>query len=301
MDTQVKTRAAAISVASNFCLMIAKFIIGVLSGSISVISEAIHSGNDLIAAVIALFAVKESSKPPDDKHPFGHGKIENISGTIEALLIFVAAIMIIKEAIEKIIVGGENIEPTWGLLVMGISALLNLVISSYLLKVGKEHHSIALEADGMHLRTDVYTSLGVFIGLLLIKITGLQIIDPIVAIIVAALIIKAAYDLTRKAFVPLLDTALEEQHLQAVQHVLAEHQYLYVEYHELRTRRSGREAHIDLHLVIDPQTSVQEAHDLCDTIEKSICERVPFSSVLIHVEPSTEVYSTTKVPERQEF
>lgn len=301
MDTQVKTRAAIISVASNLCLMIAKFVVGLLSGSISVISEAIHSGNDLIAALIALFAVKESSKPPDDRHPFGHGKIENMAGTIEALLIFVAALMIIKEAVEKIRVGGESIEPTWGLFIMGISALLNLAVSSYLLKVGREHHSIALEADGMHLRTDVYTSLGVFVGLLLIKITGLQIIDPIVAIVVAFLIIKAAYGLTRKAFVPLLDTALEEQHLQAVQHVLAEHQYRYVEYHDLRTRRSGREAHIDLHLVIDPQTSVQEAHNLCDAIEKSINERVPFSSVLIHVEPGEEIYSTAKPAERQEL
>ncbi len=301
MDTQIKTRAAIISVISNLFLMTAKFVAGVLSGSISVISEAIHSGNDLVAAVIALFAVKESSKPPDEEHPFGHGKIENISGTIEALLIFVAAALIIKEAIEKIRFGGETMEPTWGLVIMGVSTVLNLVVSNYLLKTGREHHSIALEADGMHLRTDVYTSLGVFIGLLLIKITGLQIIDPIAAIVVAGLIVKAAYDLTRKAFVPLLDTSLEEHHLQEVQYVLAEHHYLYVEYHDLRTRRAGREAHIDLHLVIDARTSVQEAHDLCDSIEKSIGERVPFSSVLIHVEPDAEIKTIAGAAGRQEF
>lgn len=291
MDTQIKTRAAVISVVSNLFLMTAKFIIGVVTGSISVISEAIHSGNDLVASVIALFAVRESSKPPDDKHPFGHGKIENISGTIEALLIFVAAALIIKEAVDKIRFGGEVIEPTWGLVVMGLSAVINLVVSEYLLKTGREHHSIALEADGMHLRTDVYTSLGVFTGLLLIKITGLQIIDPIAAIMVAGLIVKAAYDLTRKAFAPLMDTALEDHHIEAVQYVLAEYHYEYLEYHDLRTRRAGREAHIDLHLVIDAHISVQEAHDLCDSIERSIGERVPFSSVLIHVEPSAQTKS----------
>lgn len=143
----------------------------------------------------------------------------------------------------------------------------------------------------MHLRTDVYTSLGVFAGLLLIKITGLQIIDPIAAIMVAGLIVKAAYDLTRKAFAPLMDTALEEHHIEAVHYVLAEYHYEYLEYHDLRTRRSGREAHIDLHLVIDAHTSVQQAHDLCDSIERSIGERVPFSSVLIHVEPSAQLKS----------
>jgi cation diffusion facilitator family transporter len=289
LDTRIKTKAALISVVSNLFLMTGKLIVGIMIGSISVISEAIHSANDLVASFIALFAVKEASKPPDAKHPFGHGKIENISGTIEALLIFLAAALIIKEAVGKIRWGGEMLEPTWGLAIMGVSAALNFAVSNYLLRIGREHHSIALEADGMHLRTDVYTSLGVFIGLLLIKITGLHIIDPIAAILVALLIIKAAYDLTRKAFMPLLDTALEEHYIEAVQYVLEQHNYSYLEYHDLRTRRSGREAHIDLHLVIDANTSVQEAHDLCDSIEKSICDRIPFSSVLIHVEPNTEV------------
>jgi cation diffusion facilitator family transporter len=291
MDREIKTRAAAVSVFSNMLLMTAKLIIGLISGSISVISEAIHSGNDLVASLIALFAVKESSKPPDDRHPFGHGKIENISGTIEALLIFGAAVFIIYEAVEKIRFGGELVEPSWGLAVMGVSTVVNLAVSEYLLKIGKAHHSIALEADGMHLRTDVYTSFGVFLGLLLIKVTGVQIIDPIAALLVAGLIFKAAYDLTRKAFVPLLDTALEDHNIEAVHYVLAEYGYSYLEYHDLRTRRAGREAHIDLHLVIDAETSVQQAHDLCDSIERSIGERVPFSSVLIHVEPSGEIKS----------
>ncbi|KUG04120.1 cobalt-zinc-cadmium resistance protein [hydrocarbon metagenome] len=287
----IKIRAAWLSVASNIVLTVGKLIIGLMIGSVSVISEAIHSANDLLASFIALFAVKKSDKPPDKEHPYGHGKIENIAGTIEALLIFIAAGFIISEAIEKLRHGGEIMEPGWGIFIMGISALLNFIVSSYLLKVGKEQHSVALEADGIHLRTDVYTSLGVFIGLLLIKITGYQIIDPIVAILVALLIIKAAYDLTKKAFLPLMDTAADEDTLEVVTTVLGEFCESFIEYHDLRSRRAGRDIHIDLHMVVKPEMSIQEAHALCDIIENRIQNEVIYSTVLIHVEPAVEMQS----------
>lgn len=282
----IRSKAAWLSVFSNIFLMTSKFIIGFMIGSISVISEAIHSANDLLASFIALFAVKTSSKPPDKEHPYGHGKIENISGTIEALLIFLAAVLIIKEAIEKILHGGEMPDVGWGIVVMGISALLNFLVSNYLLKVGKETDSVALEADGMHLRTDVYTSLGVFIGLLLIKITGYRIIDPIAAILVAILIIKAAYELTSKAFMPLLDTALDNGKMEIVESILKEYSSDYFSYHKLRTRKAGRESHIDLHMLVEPEQSIRKAHDLCDAIEERIKEQIPYSTVLIHVEPA---------------
>jgi len=211
MDIRVK--AAWLSVLSNTLLVSGKLIVGIMIGSVSVISEAIHSANDLLASFIALFAVKTSSKPPDEDHPYGHGKIENISGTIEALLIFLAAGMIVMEAVKKIKTGGEILEPGWGMAVMGASVLLNFLVSQYLLTVGRKSNSVALEADGIHLRTDVFTSLGVFVGLVLIKVTGYHIIDPIIAVFVALLIIKAAYDLTRKAFMPLMDTCIDEETL----------------------------------------------------------------------------------------
>lgn len=282
----VKTKAAWLSVLSNTLLMSGKFIIGIMIGSISVISEAIHSANDLLASIIALFAVQRSSKPPDKEHPYGHGKIENVSGTIEALLIFLAAVLIIKEAVEKILHGGEMMDTTWGIAIMGFSALLNLLVSNYLLKVGRETDSVALEADGMHLKTDVLTSAGVFVGLILIKITGLKIIDPLAAILVAFLIFKAAYDLTKKAFMPLIDSALEDDQISVVESVLCEYSDNFIEYHDLRTRKAGRESHIDLHLVISPEKSVQEAHQLCDAIEEKIESRISYSHVLIHVEPA---------------
>ena len=282
----IRAKAAWLSVFSNTFLVLSKLVIGILIGSVSVISEAIHSANDLLASFIALFAVKTSTRPPDREHPYGHGKIENISGTIEALLIFVAAGMIIKEAIDKIVSGGEVMDLGWGMTVMGFSALLNFLVSNYLLKVGRENNSVALEADGMHLRTDVLTSLGVFFGLLLIKITGYQIFDPIAAILVACLILKAAYDLTRKAFMPLLDSSLDEEDIALTESILKEYKDNYIEYHKLRTRKAGRDSHIDFHLVLNPDKSIQEAHDLCEEIEARINAQIPYSHVLIHIEPS---------------
>lgn len=282
---QPTVKAAWASVFSNSFLVIAKMIVGLSIGSVSVISEAIHSGNDLLASFIALFAVKTSSKPPDEGHPFGHGKIENVSGTIEALLIFIAAVMIIREAVEKLLHGGEVMTLGWGIAVMGVSAVMNLAVSTYLMKIARQEGSIALEADAMHLRTDVYTSAGVFAGLVLIKITDWEKIDPIAAIMVACLIFKAAYDLTRKAFRPLMDTALPQREIDMVKAAMEEFRDSYVSYHDLRTRRSGRECHIDLHLVTSPDMSVQNVHDLCDEIELRINQDIRYSQVLIHVEP----------------
>ncbi|MGE5371766.1 MAG: cation diffusion facilitator family transporter [Solirubrobacterales bacterium] len=277
--------AAWVSVGSNTTLVVLKLLVGFLSGSVSIISEAIHSANDLLASFIALFAVKTSSKPPDKEHPYGHGKVENVSGTIEAVLIFAAAVMIIKEAVTKLRTGGEVEQLGWGIAVMGFSALLNFGVSKYLMFTAKKTKSIALEADAMHLTTDVLTSFGVFAGLILIKLTGYTIIDPIAAIIVACIIIKAAWDLTRKAFTPLLDSALSEGELGQIHTVMIEYQDQFIGYHELRTRRAGRECYIDLHLVTCPDMSVRNVHDLCDEIERRIMEIIPYCSILIHVEP----------------
>jgi cation diffusion facilitator family transporter len=281
----IKVKAAGLSVASNIALTAGKLVVGSIIGSVSVISEAIHSANDLLASFIALWAVRKSAQPPDQEHPYGHGKVENIAGTIEAVLIFIAAVFIISESIEKIRQGGEILEPGWGMLVMAVSAGLNFMVSSYLLKVGKEQDSVALEADGVHLRTDVYTSLGVMAGLGLIQLSGYWILDPIIAILVALLIVKAAFDLLQKAFLPLLDTAADAETMDTVTEVLEDLKGEFIEYHDLRSRKAGRDVHIDMHLVVQAQMSIEEAHDLCDTIESRIQERLNYSQVLIHVEP----------------
>lgn len=285
-----KTQVATLSVASNTFLTLAKVVIGSIGGSVSILSEGIHSGIDLIAAVIALFAVRESGKPADSRHAYGHGKIENVSGTIEAVLIFVAAIMIIVEAIQKahkILDGsGSSVENLGiGLIIMGFSALINFCVSSQLMRVAKRTESVALEADALHLRTDVYTSAGVFLGLLLIKVTGWVILDPIVAIGVALLIVKASFDLTKEAFSPLVDVSLPEEEREIISEVLRLHADEFVEFHKLRTRKAGAERHVDLHLVVAKYTPVVDVHELCDRIEVEINEKLHGTHILIHAEP----------------
>lgn len=283
MDTRVK--AAQVSVISNSALVVLKLTAGLFMGSVSVISEAIHSGLDLVAALIAYFSLRQAARPADEQHQFGHGKIENISGVIEALLILLAAFWIIWEAGKKFLHGGQVESVGLGIGVMGLAALVNFFVSRYLFRVAGETDSIALKADALHLSTDVLTSLGVMAGLVLIKITGLQIFDPLVAVLVALLIIKASYDLTKEAFSPLLDTKLPEEEEKDIINIIRRYQDNFVEYHKLRSRKSGSERHIDLHLVVPHNKPIKEVHLMCDQIEEEIEIRFSSSQVLIHAEP----------------
>jgi len=280
-----KVKVAQLSVLSNTLLVLFKLVVGIAINSVSVISEAIHSGLDLLAALLALFAVRQSGKPPDEQHQYGHGKIENISGVIEAILIFIAAIWIIREAVHKLLVGARVETPVWGLIVMGFSGVVNYIISTVLMKTAKATDSVALEADAWHLRTDVYTSLGVAAGLLLLLLTGYQLLDPLIAIGVALLIIKASFDLTIKAFFPLLDTSLPSDEEETIKQIIDDYGTQYISFHKLRTRKAGSERHIDLHLVVPETRSIAISHELCDDIEKAVKDRFPGSHVLIHVEP----------------
>jgi len=261
-----------------------KLIVGLISGSVSIISEAIHSSMDLMAAIIAFFSVKVSDNPPDSRHPYGHGKVENISGVIEALLIFVAAIWIIVEAAKKLM--GEAIELdsiAIGSIIMLISALVNTYVSRKLYKVARETNSVALEADALHLKTDVYTSLGVAAGLGLIMLTGINWLDPVVAILVAVFIIRESYILLKRAFTPLLDEAWEKDEIDELEKTLFE---LKVNYHELRTRIAGNYRFIDLHIDMPKDISVENAHHYCDSIEENLTSRFENLNVTIHVEPN---------------
>lgn len=293
MSTSRKKAAVRISIVSNVILISLKFAAGIFMQSVSVLSEALHSGIDLLAAVMAYFAVREADKPPDDKHRFGHGRIENISGTIEAILIFAAGMYIIITAINKL--RGGNIEIMGlglGAAVMALSAVVNWFVSSHLLKVSKETDSIAIQADGMHLRTDVYTSAGVFTGLVLMKFSQVTILDPIIAIGVALFIVKAAYDLTKSAFLNILDIKLPDEEEKIIHRVLAGYSRNYIEYHKLRTRKAGAERHIDMHLVVSKKMSVELSHQLSHDIGTQIEALLPHSHVLIHVEPCADLCET---------
>ena len=278
-----KVSIARLSIVSNTLLILLKLAAGLISGSVSIISEAIHSSMDLIAAVIAFFSVKVSDNPPDSRHPYGHGKVENISGVIEAILIFIAAIWIIIEAVKKLL--GEKIELdsiAIGSAVMIVSAIVNSVVSRKLYKVARETHSLALEADALHLKTDVYTSLGVAIGLGLIMITGINWLDPLVAILVAIFIIRESYHLLSRAFTPLLDTAWGENEIQDLENTLKK---MEVNYHDLRTRAAGNYRFIDIHIQIPEDISVGSAHKYCDKIENELTNNYENLTVTIHVEP----------------
>jgi len=280
-----KILVATLSVVSNTLLVSGKVLIGFLTGSVSILSEGIHSGIDLIAAIIAFFSVRESGRPADERHRYGHGKIENISGTVEAVLIIVAALWIMYEAVSKLRHPGEVEQLGWGIAVMAISSIVNLFVSTILMRTAKQTDSIALEADAMHLRTDVYTSLGVMVGLAAIKLTGITILDPIAAIAVALLIIKAGIDLTKQAFFPLVDVSLPEDEEQEIISIIESYSTNYLEFHKLRTRKAGSERHIDLHLVVPKDFSIRHVHSLCDLIEGELKRRFPGAQVLIHTEP----------------
>ena len=277
-----------LSVASNAILVASKVTIGILSGSVAVLSEGIHSSLDLIAALIAFFSVSLSAKPEDEKHPYGHGKIESVSGAVEALLIVVAGALIIREAIHKLHIGGEisNSGINLGLIVMFISVLLNIFVSRVLFKVAKKFESQALEADGHHLSTDVMTSFGVFIGLVLVRLTGKHWVDPVVAFGVAALIMWIGAKVFFNSFFDLLDQKLPEEEEKKIRQLIEDHSSMFVEYHKMRTRRSGAMRYIDLHLVVSGTQNLEEAHNLCDHLEKDISELFQSANITIHVEPA---------------
>ncbi len=286
-----KESVALLSVVSNTSLVLLKIIVGILIGSVSIISEAIHSGVDLLAAIIALFAVKSSHKSPDERHPFGHGKIENLSGTIEALLIFLAAGWIIYEALHKLLNPFPLSTPILGVGVMFVSMVVNIWVSKRLFQVGKETDSVALQADAWHLRTDVYTSAGVMASLFLITI-GEQVIpgvyllwlDPAVAIAIALFIINAAYKLTLRSGRDLLDMNLPEEE-EWIRSELSRFNPPIRGFHHLRTRKAGHMRFVELHVLLDKDLPLEESHRISEKIAAKIRAKFPHTQVIVHEEP----------------
>jgi len=294
MDTNIhvkKLKVVRLSVASNSALVVFKLIVGFAIGSVSVLSEAIHSGIDLVAAMIAYFAVRSSSQPADQDHHYGHGKFENISGFVEAILIFLAAAWIIFEAVDKLIHPRSIDMIGWGILVMGLSSFVNMAVSSMLFKIGNETDSIAIKADAWHLRTDVYTSLGVMGGLTLIWLielawTGHHVhwIDPLAAIAVALLIIKAAYDLTLQSLGDLLDESLPKAENARIG-ALVLGQAGVISFKNLRTRKAGSRRFAEFDMLVAAGMSVEAAHSLSDSVTDSLKSEFPDSEITIHIEP----------------
>jgi len=289
---------ARLSIVSNSVLVVLKIIVGILTGSVSIVAEGLHSGVDLAASVITFFGVRISGRKADKDHHFGHGKFENVAGVAEGILIFVGAGIIIYEALPKLFKGEGPETLGWGLGVMALSSLVNFFVSQKLFKIAKKTGSPALAADAWHLRTDVYTSLGVFGGLALIKITGKAIFDPIIALCVAMIILKAAYDITMEGIAHMVDVSLPDDELATIHGALARQGEHYLEFHDLRARKSGSQRFIDLHLVVPREHPIHRIHDLCNALETEIEKDLPHSHVLIHPEPCDAGCKTCAIAKR---
>jgi cation diffusion facilitator family transporter len=282
-----KTRAARLSIVSNLALVLFKLGAGMMAGSASILSEAAHSAADLLASGIAYLSVRASGKPADVSHPYGHGKIEVIAAVLEALLILLAAGLIIYHAVAKLRAPTPLEHLGFGIAVMAISAAVNWGVSRHLFRVARETESLALEADAHHLRIDVYTSLAVFAGLVAVAVTGQVILDSVIAIAVALLIVRVAWDLARESAWHLMDGGLPAVEMRRLQEIL-ESDSRVLGYHKVRARRSGSQRHIDLHLLLDEGISLKEAHRTAEDVEDKIRAAFGGVQVVTHVEPATE-------------
>lgn len=280
-----KKLAAGLSIFSNTAIIILKIIAGIFSGSISIISEAIHSMSDLLASVLTFFAVSRSNEPADSDHPFGHGKYEDMAGFIEGVLIVFAGIYIICEALKKAIVGYEaELNSLLGIYVMTFAVVANILVSKYLFYVAKKSDSISLYADAEHLRTDVWSSLGVLIGLVIIKFTGLVILDSVIAIFVALIIMCAGFSISKKTLNNLLDGALPKEDIEIIENVIKSHSQV-KGFKNLKARKSGRNRDVEVTLFFEADMSILSCHNICDEIENNINEKLPNASIAIHLEP----------------
>ena len=284
VDSNLKERTARLSVISNFMLVLLKLAVGFFTGAVSLISEAAHSGVDLLASVIAFYAVRKADEPPDGNHAYGHGKFENLSGAIEAVLIVAAAVWIVYEAGNKINTAKVPEFLEYGIILMVISIGVNYWVSERLFKVAKETGSHALEADGLHLRADIWTSIGVLAGLVIIHFTGLAWLDPVIAIVVAGVVFKAGYGMSKKSLYELTDISLPDDEEQMIIDVITSHTEV-ISFHQLRTRRSGSWRLIDMHLILYKDMHLNKAHAVCDQIEAEIKEKLGPCDVVIHLEP----------------
>jgi cation diffusion facilitator family transporter len=285
-----KTRAAALSILSNTLLIALKLAAGVITGSIAIITEAVHSSIDLIASVIAFFSVRKADEPADESHPYGHQKVENLAAAIEGMLILVGAAVIVFESARRLSNGASVEKLGVGIAVIGISGLCNLAVSGYLSRQARATDSPALEGDAAHLRTDAATSFGVLLALVLVQVTGVEAFDPIVALLVAGAIVYAGIRILSRSSRVLVDEALPPEELAAVREAIeAAAPGEVVGFHKLRARRAGSRRYVDLHVQFRDGTTLQRAHEVSHDLQAEIKRRLRGADVLIHLEPEDAV------------
>ena len=282
----LRLRVLRLPLATNALLVAGKLAVWMLSGSVSVLSEAVHSLADLFITVVQIFSVRAAARPADHDHAYGHGKYENLSAALQAVFILGIAALIVVEAIARLRSGATVAHLDLGITVMVVAGAVNLIVSSRLAAVAERERSPAIAAQASELRADVWTAGGVAITLLAIKFTGLTILDPIFSLVVAGVIAHSAYDLTARAFVELTDQRLPPEDEALIRQTIESHKDIFVSYHKLRTRRSGGGEFIDFHLQMPGGTPLKQAHDLSDVIVRDIKRTMPRAHVLIHLEPA---------------
>jgi cation diffusion facilitator family transporter len=281
------TGAAKLALLVVISLILLKIFFAFLSHSISIYAQATDSFLDIFSIGITYLAVRVSVTPADEEHHFGHGKMEGIAALIQAVLVLGAGSFIIYSAIKRIITS-ENIKPDEGMVVMIISIIASFFLSRHLRRVAKATGSTAIEASARNISADVYSAAGVLLGLIAVRLTKLQILDPIIALIMAAFVLKAGYEVVIRAFRELTDYSLPKEELEILNNCIQEHFTQLVDFHAVRSRRAGSERFVDLHMVMPRHVSVEDAHDMCDHLEQDIKAKLPNANVVIHVEPCIE-------------
>jgi cation diffusion facilitator family transporter len=285
-----KTRAAGLSIASNVTLIALKVVAGVITGSIAIITEAVHSSIDLIASIVAFVSVRVADEPADESHPYGHEKVENLAAAIEGMLILVGAGIIAFESARRLVSPPEVEALGLGIGVIALSGVANLAVSGYLYRQARLTDSPALEGDAAHLRTDAMTSLGVLVALVLVELTGIQALDPITALAVAAAIVYSGVRILTRSSRVLVDEALPAEELESVRTAIQEYGgEEVVGFHKLRARRGGSRRYVDLHVQFRDGTSLKRAHAVSHELEREIRGRLRGADVLIHLEPEDAV------------
>jgi cation diffusion facilitator family transporter len=286
----IKQRTAALSVVSNSALILLKVIAGLLTGSVAILTEAVHSSIDLVASVVAFFSVRKADEPADESHRYGHEKIENLAAAIEGILILIGSVAIAFQAIRHLI-NHKSVQMVGiGIAVIGVSMLVNIGVALRLRRAAARTGSPALAGDAAHLGTDALTSAAVLIGLVLMAITGAQWIDPVMALAVACVIVITGVRLLTQSTRVLVDESLPPSEVEAIRDAIeAFANRGVVGYHELRTRRAGARRYVDLHVQFHHGTSLEDAHRTAHELQDVIGHRLRGTDVLIHLEPEDRV------------
>jgi cation diffusion facilitator family transporter len=290
-DPHGNARYAALSVASNSLLIVLKIVAGLITGSVSILSEAAHSTIDLLASVVALVSIRKAGEPADAEHRYGHEKMENLAAAFEGVLILFGAAIITYASILRLINGAQVQRLGVGIVVIGVSAAANLVVGGVLGRRASETGSAALGGDAAHLSADAATSVAVLVGLALVAITGAQWIDPVVALFVAAAIVVTGGRILRDSTRVLVDEALPPEEVEVIRATVLEQGAGrgVVGFHKLRTRSAGSRRYVDLHIQFAAGTTLEDAHSTAHELQDAISERLGDADILIHIEPEDRV------------